>query len=185
VARSDVRGRMAAGAARLLAERGLEGTSFAEVLALTDSPRGSTYHHFPGGKDELVHAALGVASEQALTYIEPVRGQPPVEVVRRFMKMWQHVLDSSELASGCAVLAVTVATDSAELREHAGTVFQDWDRYLTTLLVEGGADRRRARSLAALMVSAAEGAVAICRAERNRDTFDRVAAELIRIADQP
>jgi AcrR family transcriptional regulator len=176
---------MAAGAAQLLAQRGLEGTSFAEVLALTDSPRGSTYHHFPGGKDELVHAALDVASAQALEYIEPVRGQPPAAVVRRFMKMWQHVLDSSELTAGCAVLAVTVATDSPDLRNHAGTVFRDWDGYLTRLLVEGGADRRRARSLAALIVSAAEGAVAISRAEGNRRTFDKVADELIRIADLP
>jgi AcrR family transcriptional regulator len=176
---------MAAGAARLLAERGLEGTSFAEVLASTGSPRGSTYHHFPGGKDELVLAALDVASEQALAYVEPVRGQPPVAVVRRFMRMWQHVLDSSELTSGCAVLAVTVASGSPELRAHAGTVFRDWHRYLTRLFVEGGADRRRARTLAALVVSAAEGAVAICRAEGSRRTFDLVAAELVRVAAQP
>jgi len=43
---------MVAGAARLLAEKGMEGTSFAEVLAATGAPRGSTYHHFPGGKTE-------------------------------------------------------------------------------------------------------------------------------------
>src|SRR5689334_24015985 len=88
VARTDVRARMAAGAARLLAERGLEGTSFAAVLARTGSPRGSTYHHFPDGKVELVHAALDVASDEALAFMEPVRGQPPVAVVRRFVAMW-------------------------------------------------------------------------------------------------
>src|SRR6185369_670387 len=128
VARTDVRARMAAGAARLLAERGLEGTSFAEVLARTGSPRGSTDHHFPGGKDELVRAALDVASDEALAYLEPVRGQPPAAVVRRFVAMWRHVLDASSLASGCAVLAVTVGTDSSDLREHAGTIFRDWNR---------------------------------------------------------
>jgi len=52
VAKGDVRARMVAGAARLLAEKGMEGTSFAEVLAATGAPRGSTYHHFPGGKTE-------------------------------------------------------------------------------------------------------------------------------------
>ncbi len=185
MARGDVRARMAAGAARLLAERGLEGTSFAEVLALTDSPRGSTYHHFPGGKDELVRAALDVASAQALAYMEPVRGQPPEAVVRRFLAMWRYVLDSSELASGCAVLAVTVATDSPELREHAGTVFRDWNRYLSTMLVQGGLERRRTGSLAALLVSAAEGAVAISRAEGSRRTFDQVCEALIRTATAP
>lgn len=52
MAKGDVRARMVAGAARLLAEKGMEGTSFAEVLAATGAPRGSTYHHFPGGKTE-------------------------------------------------------------------------------------------------------------------------------------
>ena len=51
---------------RLLATKGVEGTSFAEVLEATDSPRGSVYHHFPGGKPELLHAALDLASERGL-----------------------------------------------------------------------------------------------------------------------
>ena len=49
---------MVAGAARLLASRGLQATSFSEVLELTASPRGSVYHHFPQGKEQLVKAAL-------------------------------------------------------------------------------------------------------------------------------
>ena len=45
---------MIVGAARLLAERGLQETSFSEVLQRTGAPRGSIYHHFPEGKDQLV-----------------------------------------------------------------------------------------------------------------------------------
>ena len=69
-----VRSRMVEGAARLLATKGVEGTSFAGVLAATDSPRGSVYHHFPGGKPELLHAALGLASERGLAAMEATRG---------------------------------------------------------------------------------------------------------------
>ena len=63
---SDARNRMIAGAARLLARRGLQATSFSTVLAATGAPRGSIYHHFPGGKDELVVAALD-ATERSRT----------------------------------------------------------------------------------------------------------------------
>ena len=62
MAQGDVRTKMVKGAAGLLATKGVEGTSFAEVLAVTDAPRGSIYHHFPGGKSELVHAALDLVS---------------------------------------------------------------------------------------------------------------------------
>ena len=72
--RGAVRARMVEGAVRLLATRGVEGTSFAEVLEATDSPRGSVYHHFPGGKPELLHAALDLASERGLAAMEATRG---------------------------------------------------------------------------------------------------------------
>jgi TetR/AcrR family transcriptional regulator, lmrAB and yxaGH operons repressor len=49
---------MITGAAQLLAERGLLASSFSEVLDRTGAPRGSIYHHFPGGKDELVSEAI-------------------------------------------------------------------------------------------------------------------------------
>src|SRR5277367_5362961 len=74
MAQGDVRAKMVQGAAGLLATKGVEGTSFAEVLAVTDAPRGSIYHHFPGGKSELVHAALDLVSTQALAVMESKRG---------------------------------------------------------------------------------------------------------------
>src|SRR5271154_6350078 len=70
MAQGEVRTKMVKGAARLLATKGVEGTSFAEVLDATGTPRGSIYHHFPGGKSELVHAALDLVSTRALGVME-------------------------------------------------------------------------------------------------------------------
>jgi AcrR family transcriptional regulator len=174
---------MAVGAAQTLAERGVEGTSFATVLARTNSPRGSTYHHFPGGKNELVVAALDLASQQALAYMEPVRGRPAKEVVERFVGMWRLLLESSDLRSGCAVVAVTVAGESNELLDHAGQIFRSWTDHLAAMLAEGGLTRRRAVDLATLAIAATEGAVALCRAERSLTPLDVVGRQLSRLAD--
>src|ERR1700684_3223102 len=118
--RGAVRGRMAEGAVRLLATKGVEGTSFAEVLEATDSPRGSVYYHFPGGKPELLHAALDLASERGLAVMDATRGQPVVSVVERFLAVWRALLDRSHLSAGCAVVAVTVAAADDDLLDHAG-----------------------------------------------------------------
>src|SRR5260221_10126668 len=83
--RTDIRTKMIEGALRRLAVNGVEGTSFAEVLAATGAPRGSIYHHFPGGKTELLHAALDLASERALATMEATRGQPPAVRRSRFL----------------------------------------------------------------------------------------------------
>ena len=45
----SVREQMVDSAVILLATRGLDGTSFTEVLSASGAPRGSIYHHFPGG----------------------------------------------------------------------------------------------------------------------------------------
>src|SRR5271156_87216 len=94
--RGAVRARMVEGAVRLLAARGVEGTSFAEVLEATGSPRGSVYHHFPGGKPELLHAALDLASERGLAAMEAARGQPSAVVIERFLYLWRALLEYSQ-----------------------------------------------------------------------------------------
>jgi len=174
---------MVEGAVRLLATKGVEGTSFAEVLAATETPRGSVYHHFPGGKSELLHAALDLASERAMAAMEPARAQPPREVVERFLALWRALLDYSDLTAGCAVVAVTVAADDDELRDHAGTIFRTWTEHLAGMFGAGGLDAPSARRLAATVIAASEGAVALCRAERSLEPFEDVSSMLISITN--
>jgi AcrR family transcriptional regulator len=180
--RGDVRARMVEGAVRLLATNGVEGTSFAEVLGATDAPRGSVYHHFPGGKNELLHAALDLASERGLTAMEATRGQPAAIVVERFFDLWRSLLDRSQLSAGCAVLAVTVTATNTHLLDHAGTIFRAWSDRLTDLFVAGGMKKNAATQLAVTVVAATEGAVALSRAERSREPFDQVALTLGKLA---
>jgi TetR/AcrR family transcriptional repressor of lmrAB and yxaGH operons len=182
MAQGDVRAKMVKGAAGLLATKGVEGTSFAEVLALTDAPRGSIYHHFPGGKSELVHAALDLVSTRALAMMESRRGSSAEVIVEQFLDLWRQLLDRSELTAGCAVVAVTVAGSDTDLLDHAGAIFQDWTVHLAGLLVDGGVAEDSARQLALMIIAATEGAVALCRAERSREPFDVVDKTLMRLA---
>jgi TetR/AcrR family transcriptional repressor of lmrAB and yxaGH operons len=172
--RGAVRTRMVEGAVRLLATKGVEGTSFAEVLQATDSPRGSLYHHFPGGKPELLHAALDLASDRGLAAMEATRGQPAAVVIERFLALWRGLLNYSRLSAGCAVMAVTVAANDDELLDHAGSIFRAWAELLAGLCEAGGMEPESARSLAVTVIAATEGAVAMCRAERSIEPFEEV-----------
>lgn len=180
--RGAVRARMVEGAVRLLATRGVEGTSFAEVLEATGSPRGSVYHHFPGGKPELLHAALDLASERGLSAMEATRGQPSEVVIARFLALWRGLLDWSNLTAGCAVVAVTIAAKDDGLLDHAGTIFRTWTDLLTELCTAGGMDSGSARQLAVTVIAATEGAVALCRAERSKKPFEDVETVLLSVA---
>src|ERR1700729_373132 len=89
----------------LLARKGLQRTSFSEVLEASGAPRGSLYHHFPGGKDELVLLALEAAGGFALAKLDQAAGRPAVEVARSFVEIWRAMLERTDFGAGCAIAA--------------------------------------------------------------------------------
>jgi TetR/AcrR family transcriptional repressor of lmrAB and yxaGH operons len=178
---SDARRKMIEGAVTLLALHGLEGTAFSDVLERSGAPRGSIYHHFPNGKEQLVKAAIELASERALGALDQLHGSPPKAVTEAFLDLWRAVLVRSNLRAGCAVLAVTVATDSPDLLDHAASIFRAWRGRIAELFVEGGMEDVAAARLAATLVAASEGAVVVSRAERSLEAFELVAAELLAV----
>lgn len=175
----EVRRKMIEGAVRLLARHGLQSTSFAEVLAHTGTPRGSVYHHFPEGKDQMVGEAVDLAGDTLVGLLAPVSGATAVAVTERFLAIWRGVLAQFKCASGCAVLAVAVATDSPDLLAHAAAVFRLWRGRLAELLEQGGLARKDARRFATVLVASAEGAVAMSRAEQDTEPFETVAKQLL------
>ncbi|CAN5131695.1 TetR/AcrR family transcriptional regulator [soil metagenome] len=174
---SETRSRMVEGAARLLAVHGLEGTSFSELLELTGAPRGSLYHHFPGGKDQLVAAAIDLAGSRALAAVDGWTGLGPEQVTEAFLELWRSVLVRSDLRAGCAVLAVTVASDSPELLAATAEVFRSWRGRLAALFEAGGLEHPD--RFAAALVAGSEGGVVLSRAEQSMEPFELVAAELM------
>jgi TetR/AcrR family transcriptional repressor of lmrAB and yxaGH operons len=96
-----------------------------------------------------------------------------------FFDLWRAVLVRSNLRAGCAVLAVTVATDSPDLLDQASSIFRAWRGRLAELYELGGLDPDAAAKLAATVVAASEGAVVISRAERTLEPFELVATQLL------
>lgn len=179
----SVRQQMIERAAALLAKKGLQGTSFSEVLEASGAPRGSLYHHFPGGKDELVLAAVSAVGSQMAEALESLSGSTAGEVARGFAQLWRGVLDRSECTAGCAIVAVTIAAESPVLLDRVGEVFRgNWLR-LARLLSEGGVPEGRASALAATLIAACEGAVILSRSQRSIEPFELVAAEQVEAVD--
>jgi AcrR family transcriptional regulator len=174
----EMRDRMVQEAMALLAKRGLQATSFSEVLAAACAPRGSLYHHFPQGKDQLVAAAVDRAGGVLTQALDTVAGAPAEAVVARFFAIWRAVLTRSNFEAGCAVLAVVVATDSPELQSHGQAVFRSWKDRLAGLLQQGGLEATQARQFAIVLIAAAEGAVVLCRAEQTLEPLEAVAGQM-------
>jgi AcrR family transcriptional regulator len=179
---STTREAMVRSAAILLAQRGYQGTSFAAVLEHSGAPRGSIYHHFPDGKDQLVAAAMVAAGDQAFALLESLRGRSPAEIAEGFGAMWRAVLTVSDYTAGCSVLAVTVAADSSELTTLAQSIFASWRERLSELLVDSGAEVADGSAYAALLIAGCEGGVVMARADRSLEPFEAVLRQLVSAA---
>jgi TetR/AcrR family transcriptional repressor of lmrAB and yxaGH operons len=177
----SVRDEMIRGAATLLSRRGLQATSFSEVLAHTGAPRGSVYHHFPGGKSEMVTEALRLVGANVVQSLRHRAGEPAAAVVAEFGRSWRQLLIGTDLIAGCSIAAVTIgAADAApDLVAVAGGVFTEWRAELASLLTLGGVPEPRSAALAATVLAALEGAMILSRAERDIAVFDGVLDELV------
>ncbi len=178
----SVRERMVASAVVLLAKRGFQGASFTGVLAESGAPRGSIYHHFPDGKEQLIAAAVDYAGDRAVQILDALSGCGAAEIVDGFMAIWRSVLERSGFTAGCSVLAVTVSANSPELLNRAGEAFRSWQVRLAELFRSAGLARQDADAFATLLIAASEGAVVLARAQRAFAPFDTVHQQLRAIA---
>jgi len=175
----STRDKMIDGAIQLLATKGLQATSFSEVLELTGAPRGSIYYHFPEGKDQLIAAALQKTSQRTIDSLKEHTYHSPVELTEYFIELWRKLLTYSHMKAGCSVLAVTVATDSPALRKQANRIFSDWSGVLTELYSDLGTPKSIAVPFSNELISATEGAVVLARAAEDITPFEQVATRLI------
>src|SRR5919106_1940556 len=134
----------------LMGRQGIEATSFSQVIEHSGAPRGSIYHHFPGGKTQLVEEATRYAGDAVVALLNNAveQNEDPVAAVDAIADFWRTVLFDSDFAAGCPVLAATLDSESSPLaREAAREAFQSWARIYTDILRRAGVAEERARSL--------------------------------------
>jgi len=180
---SDSRASMVRSAASLIRRRGLNATSISDVLADSGAPRGSIYHHFPRGKEQLAGDAIRWTSERVIAHQRACRATTAAGVLRCFIDMWRQVVLRSDAAAGCVVAGTAVDTVAGErgLIDVVRATFGSWVDLLTEQLEAVGVPTRRASRIALATLAGMEGALILCRAEGNSGPLETVAAELLRL----
>ena len=146
------------------------------MLEATGAPRGSIYHHFPEGKDQLVDAALDLVAQRMLDGLERQRGRSAEDVTGYVIGAWRFVLERSGSRGRLRGARRHRRRRLARLLRHAAA-FPGLAGRLSQLYVQAGLGARRGR-FAASVIAATEGAVVMCRAEQSLEPLELVAAEM-------
>jgi AcrR family transcriptional regulator len=166
---SDSRNRMIQSAALLFRENGYSGTGFRDVIEHSGAPRGSIYHHFPAGKEQLAADTVSWAAAVIERRIARAAQQrDPLVALGTFVDAWREVLEDSNFRAGCPIVAVAAEADAgATATAAAADAFAGWQDLVARTLLDAGVGRTDARRLATLVVAAIEGAILMCRARRD------------------
>src|SRR4051794_10995281 len=93
------RDRMIASTAVLMRERGARGTSIDAVLQHSGAPRGSVYHHFPGGREQLLREAITFAGEHVARRLE--RHEDVLAALDALVAEYAATLQQTDFRAGC------------------------------------------------------------------------------------
>jgi len=168
-------------AASLIGSTGVSATSFSHILEDSGAPRGSIYHHFPSGKEQLAAAAMDWTTDRILEHQNTCKAATPWGVVEHFIDLFREVVRASNGASGCAVAGVAVDTAAeADLMRVVQVTFRSWTDLLTRQLKQAGLEHELARTSAVATVASVEGALILCRAEGGGGPLDDVASQIRR-----
>jgi TetR/AcrR family transcriptional repressor of lmrAB and yxaGH operons len=167
---TDSRTRMLEAAAQLFRVQGLHATGLAEVLEKSGTPRGSLYHYFPGGKEQLAVEALRGASARIRDALAEFIGSgSSPEALRAYGRQSARRLEETDYVEGCPVgnTALEAAVGSPALREACDEAFREWESVIAEGLVADGIGAVQAAGLATFILSTFEGALLVARARRD------------------
>ncbi|GAA4245756.1 TetR/AcrR family transcriptional regulator [Dactylosporangium darangshiense] len=184
---SDTRNRMLEAAVTALRRHGVAGMSFSEILAASGAARGAIYHHFPGGKTQLVAEAAELNGREVGARFAQLPATTPRQVVVDFLSLVRPVLLESTTGNSCAVAAVAMGYDTApdETLLHASaTAFASWVDVLADRLTRAGLPHAEAYDLATTLIALLEGAHVLCRASASIEPFDRMCRTAEALAPQ-
>lgn len=181
----ETRARLIAATRALIEAKGYHGTGLNEVITTSGAPRGSLYHHFPGGKDQLVAEALVVAGREVDGIVAEAAStaRDSRELVSALLGALADRMVAADYAKGCpvATVALEVAATNDTLQAICDGIYTDWRRALAEALLADGHLATDVDDLAAAVLALVEGALVLARAARSRTPVDQAGRHIARL----
>ncbi|MEM9531162.1 MAG: TetR/AcrR family transcriptional regulator [Pseudomonadota bacterium] len=167
----DTRARLVGSMAQLLRTKGYAATGISDVISDSGVPKGSVYHHFPGGKQSLAAASVAASGEGIAAALGGLldRAGHPIAAMAEFCNYYIGQLGESDFRRGCplATVALEKAAQVDLIQQACGKSFEAMVTLYADHLVKAGARPAAAQSASLLVVSAIEGALVLCKAQRS------------------
>lgn len=165
---SATRRRLISSTVQSLRANGYAGTGLSDVIRESGVPRGSLYHHFPGGKAELAASAIHHGGADMVARLRRLheRTGSVARSIEAFCDHYRESLEATGFVAGCPIATVALEGPSLDptVRAQTGSEFGGLIGLLADALVDDGVAPTRATHLASVIVATIEGGMLLSKA---------------------
>jgi len=170
------RGAIVRAAAALFRRNGYAATGINEIAELSGAPKGSLYHYFPDGKDQIGEAAVRFAGKGVIATLEKLEHEhkTAAAMVQAYCRLLAGWMAKSGFRDGCPISTTLLesAPQSAGIALAGREAFFGWRAVIARALEHDGFSRVEAWRLSTLAVSAIEGSLILSRVESSAEPIE-------------
>lgn len=159
-------------AAKLFQEKGFNGVGLNEILSAAGVPKGSLYHHFPNGKEDLALEAAAFANREMVRIIDDAfRGAGDYRdgATTLFYKL-AKLFEIMGKYTGCPVSEILFAgPDRVEFRKRSAEYFDGWIAQIAAHAERLGETPEVARASGQRLFVVLQGSWTMARAKEDSD----------------
>jgi TetR/AcrR family transcriptional repressor of lmrAB and yxaGH operons len=182
------RDRILKAAKRLFQQRGYYAVGTAEILEVSQAPKGSMYHHFPEGKEQIAIEAVNTIRADVLTMMQQLqaKGLSTADAIRALAKGMAQWLKESQWREGTMLASTTVGSvpDLPKLHAAIKAAFDEWRQHIVTMLVGEGWSKASATTMAQTLLASIEGAMILARIDQDERVVIKVAETLAALVEK-
>ncbi len=179
------RGAIVRAAATLFRRNGYAATGINEIAEVAGAPKGSLYHYFPAGKDQIGEAAVRFAGKGVVATLEKLEQEhrTAAAMMQAYCRLLVGWMAKSKFRDGCPISTTLLesAPQSAAIALSGREAFAAWRGVIARALLRDGFSRAEARRLSTLVVSAIEGSLILARVESSAEPIEDVAKSLVTV----
>jgi TetR/AcrR family transcriptional regulator, lmrAB and yxaGH operons repressor len=163
---------------QLFRQYGYDGATLTRISEATGLGKASLYHHFPGGKDEMVQAVMDYLEQWLATNVLPsLQGEATaVEKLERMCDRLSELYEAGQQPCMSATLLLGSARDL--FHDRVKTRYCAWIGAVAEVLVNAGFDLTTAQQRGEDMVIALQGSLIVAQGLNSPEIFQRSLQQL-------
>lgn len=162
----------------LFRQYGYDGATLAKISEATGLGKASLYHHFPGGKDEMVTTVLDYLERwMEQTLVQGLKG--PGEPLSRLQQMCDRLRDVYEAGTQPCLTSILLLGSARDVfHDRIQGLYQVWINAIAQVLMEVGLDETLAQHRGEDAVITIQGALIVAQGLHDPAPFLRAMQQL-------